>query len=100
MQFVINFEQSLVSISKTVTAVNGKISAGGSYTSVQKWLNEQGSEPLKLFDSILVTFFDNIGPYVIQNYRVWTKKNNLSDIITTVVHMILNKKKFYKISPN
>ena len=100
MQFVINFEQSLVSISKTVTAVNGKISAGGSYTSVQKWLNEQGSEPLKLFDNILVTFFDNIGPYVIQNYRVWTKKNNLSDIITTVVHMILNKKKFYKISPN
>ena len=100
MQFVINFEQSLVSISKTVTAVNGKISAGGSYTSGQKWLNEQGSEPLKLFDNILVTFFDNIGPYVIQNYRVWTKKNNLSDIITTVVHMILNKKKFYKISPN
>ena len=100
MQFVINFEQSLVSISKTVTAVNGKISAGGSYTSVQKWLNEQGSEPLKLSDNILVTFFDNIGPYVIQNYRVWTKKNNLSDIITTVVHMILNKKKFYKISPN
>ena len=100
MQFLINFEQSLVSISKTVTAVNGKISAGGSYTSVQKWLNEQGSEPLKLFDGILVTFVDNIGPYVIQNYRVWTKKNNLSDIITTVVHMILNKKKFYKISPN
>ena len=100
MQFLINFEQSLVSISKTVTAVNGKISAGGSYPSVQKWLNEQGSEPLKLFDNILVTFFDNIGPYVIQNYRVWTKKNNLSDIITTVVHMILNKKKFYKISPN
>ena len=100
MQFLINFEQSLVSISKTVTAVNGKISAGGSYTSVQKWLNEQGSEPLKLFDGILVTFFDNMGPYVIQNYRVWTKKNNLSDIITTVVHMILNKKKFYKISPN
>ena len=100
MQFLINFEQSLVSISKTVTAVNGKISAGGSYTSVQKWLNEQGSEPLKLFDGILVTFFDNIRPYVIQNYRVWTKKNNLSDIITTVVHMILNKKKFYKISPN
>ena len=100
MQFLINFEQSLVSISKTVTAVNGKISAGGIYTSVQKWLNEQGSEPLKLFDGILVTFFDNTGPYVIQNYRVWTKKNNLSDIITTVVHMILNKKKFYKISPN
>ena len=97
---MINLEQSLVSGSKTVTAVNGKISAGGSYTSVQKWLNEQGSEPLKLFDNILVTFFDNIGPYVIQNYRVWTKKNNLSDIITTVVHMILNKKKFYKISPN
>ena len=42
--FMINLEQSLVSGSKTVTAVNGKISAGGSYTSVQKWLNEQGSE--------------------------------------------------------
>ena len=69
--FLINLEQSLVSGSKTVTAVNGKISPGDSYTSVQKWLNEQGNEPLKLPDGDLVTFFDNIGRYVIQNYRVW-----------------------------
>ena len=54
-------------------------------TPVQKWLNEQGREPLKLFDGILVTFFNNIGCYIIQNYRVWTKKNNLADIITTAV---------------
>ena len=39
-----NLEQYLVSGSKTVTAVNGKVSARGSYTSVQKWLNKQGSE--------------------------------------------------------
>ena len=43
-------------------------------------------------DGDLVTFFDNIGRYVIQNYRVWTNKSNLADIISTVVHIILNKK--------
>ena len=96
---MINLEQSLVSGSKTVTAVNGKISAGGSYTSVQKWLNEQGSEPLKSPDGDLVTFFDNIGRYVIQNYRVWTKKSNLADIISTVVHIILNKKSVLQNQP-
>ena len=69
--FLINLEQSLVSGSKTVTAVNGKISAGDSYTSVQKWLNEQGNEPLKSSDGDLVTFFEKIGRYVIQNFRVW-----------------------------
>ena len=55
-------------------------------------MNEQGSEPLKLPDGDLVTFFDNIGHYVIQNYRVWTKKINLADIVSSVVHIILNKK--------
>ena len=94
---MINLEQSLVSGSKTVTAVNGKISAGRSYTSVQKWLN--GSEPLKSPDGNLVTFFDNIGRYVIQNYRVWTKKSNLADIISTVVHIILNKKSVLQNQP-
>ena len=98
--FLMNLEQFLVSGSKTVTAVNGKISVGGSYTSVQKWLNEQGSEPLKSPDGDLVTFFDNIGRYIIQNYRVWTKKSSLADIISTVAHIILNKRVFYKISPN
>ena len=88
--FLINLEQSLVSESKTVTAVNGKISAKGSYTSVQKWLNKHGSEPLKSPDGNFVTFFNNIEHYVIQNYRVWTKKSNLADI-STVVHIILNK---------
>ena len=96
---MINLEQSLVSGSKTVTAVNGKISAGGSYTLVQKWLNEQGSKPLKSPDGNLVTFFDNIGRYVIQNYRVWTKKSNLADIISTVVHIILNKKSVLQNQP-
>ena len=67
---------------------------------MQKWLNEQGSEPLKSPDGDLVTFFDNIGRYIIQNYRVWTKKSSLADIISTVAHIILNKRVFYKISPN
>ena len=64
---------------------------------MQKWLN--GSEPLKSPDGNLVTFFDNIGRYVIQNYRVWTKKSNLADIISTVVHIILNKKSVLQNKP-
>ena len=55
---------------------------------------------LKSPDGDLVTFFDNIGRYIIQNYRVWTKKSSLADIISTVAHIILNKRVFYKISPN
>ena len=62
-------------------------------------MNEQGSEPWKSPNGDLVTFFDNIGHYIIQNYRVWTKKSNLADIISTVVNIILNKKSVLQNQP-
>ena len=43
--FLFNIVESLISGSKTVTAINGKLHPCGSYPTIQGWLEEQGSEP-------------------------------------------------------
>ena len=45
--FLSNLLQSIVSGSKTVSAVNGKLHPGGSYPTIQSWLEAQGKEPLE-----------------------------------------------------
>ena len=45
--FLSNLIQSLVSGSKTVTRINGKVIPSGSYPTIQSWLEEQGKETLK-----------------------------------------------------
>lgn len=44
--FVASLIQSFISGSKTVSALNGKLSPSGSYTSYLNWLKENGSEAL------------------------------------------------------
>ena len=45
--FLSNLIRSLVSGSKTVTRINGKVIPSGSYPTIQSWLEEQGKETLK-----------------------------------------------------
>ena len=77
--------QSRISGSKTVTTVNGKLHPSGSYPVIQRWLEGQGSDPIDSLCGDLITFFDNIGKYVIDNYRVNYKKSKSADIISTVL---------------
>ena len=75
--FLSSLLQSVVSGSKTVSAVNVKLHPSGSYPTIQSWLEEQGKEPLESPPSYLVTFFDNIGKYISNNYRSDQRKVNL-----------------------
>ena len=88
--FLLNLIQSLVSGSKTVTRINGKIIPSGSCPNIQSRLEEQGKEPLETPSGDIILFFDNIGKYIIINYRVWSKKSKTADIISTVLHILLN----------
>ena len=53
--------QSLIPELKTVTTVNSKLHPSGSYAVIQRWQEEQGSDPLDSPCGDLITFFDNIG---------------------------------------
>ena len=89
--FLKNLSQSLISGSKTETIVNGKLHPSGSYPVTQRWLEEQRSDPLDSPCGDLIIFFDNIRKYVIDNYQVNYIKSKSADIISTVIHFILNE---------
>jgi len=88
--FVTNMIQSCISGSKTVTALNGKLTAGGGYTTYLNWMKENGSVPLTCPDGDQVIYFDNIGRYINKNYRVSKEKIKSADIISTTIHICLN----------
>ena len=71
--------------------MNGKLHPGGSYPAIQSRLEEQCNEPLESPTGDLIPFFDNIGKYILNNYRIRSKKSKSADIISTTLHIILNK---------
>ena len=71
--------------------MNGKLHPGGSYPTIQSRLEEQCNEPLESPTGDLIPFFDNIGKYILNNYRIRSKKSKSADIISTTLHIILNK---------
>ena len=84
--FLSNLLQSLISSSKPVSAADGKLYPGGSYPTIQSWLEEQESPP-----RVFAIFFDNIGKYIIYNYHISLKKSKSADIISATLHIILNR---------
>ncbi len=87
--FVSSLIQSFVSGSKVVTTLNGKLSPCGGYTTYLEWLKNLGSEVLKCPKGDIITFIDNIGRYIIKNYRVTKDKTSQADVITTCLHIVL-----------
>eukprot|EP00111_Clytia_hemisphaerica_P010060 TCONS_00029400-protein len=87
--FVSNVVQSFISGSKVVSVLNGKLTPGGGYTTFLNWLNEIGSAPLECHLGDIITFIDNIGKYIIKNYRVSKDKVGAADVITTTLRIIL-----------
>ena len=83
--------QSIVSGSKLVTNLNGKLYPGGSYSTYLEWLKVIGRDPLPCPTNDIVTFIDNIGRYIVKNYRVSYTQNNHPSIITTCLHITLDE---------
>ena len=72
-----------------MSVLNGKVSPGGGYHTYLNWLKDNGSEKLFCMLGDVVTFIDNIGKYVLKNYRVSTQKTASADVITTCLHIDL-----------
>ena len=88
--FLLNLLQSFVSGSKTVSALNGMISPGASYTTYRNWIEYHGCDELLCPPRDTITYFDNIGKYVIKSYQVSTQKYKKADIITATLHFKLD----------
>ena len=85
--FLTNLVQSFVAGSKTVSAINGKTSPSASYTTYKNWILEKGSEAVTCQSkNDIITFFDNVGKYVVKGYRVSSEKLPSADIITATLH--------------
>ena len=87
----IKFDAEFCIGSKTVSALNRKISLSGGYTTYKKWLVERkGSEALECPEGDVITLFDNVGKYVNTTYRVATDKIKPEDIITATLHFLID----------
>jgi hypothetical protein len=85
--FLTNLVQSFIAGSKTVPVINGKTSPSASYTTYKNWILEKGSKSLSCpSNKDTITFFDNVGKYIIKGYRVSSEKSATADIITATVH--------------
>ena len=80
-RFLVNILQYFVSGSKTVSALNGRVTREASYSAYKKWVNDNGKKALKCPKDDQVTFFDNIGKYVLKNYSMSSQKNVRPDIV-------------------
>ena len=90
--FIINLLQSFVSGSKKVSTLNGKVTLGAGYTTYKTWLVSFGSNKIQCPAEDVVTYFDNIGKYIIKNYRVTSQKTKKADI-TASLHLSLGGNK-------
>lgn len=80
-RFLVNILQYFVSSSKTVSALYGRVTPEASYSTYKKWVNANGKKALKRPKDDQVTFFDNIGKYVLKNYSMSSQKNVGPDIV-------------------
>ena len=87
--FMTNLIQTFISGSKTVTALNGKLLAGGSDTTYRIWLR-QNAEEMELPSEDSDIFVDNVGHYVVKSYRVSQEKNAKPNVVTASINIPWN----------
>ena len=61
------------------------------YTTYHSWLNNVGHKHQVCPPGYVETYINNIGKYIIKNYRVSKDKNNTVDVITTTLHIKLDE---------
>ena len=81
--FMLNLVQSFTSGSKTVTNMNGKVTPGACYTTYKSWLSEQGKHCITCPDGDLITFYDNMGKYIVKHYQIdlFTDSDTIMDYV-------------------
>ena len=87
--FMMNLVQSFISGSKIVSTINGKSTPCASYTTYKKWICDRGLKPNVCPKGDVITFFDNMGKYIIKDYRVLSTKKQTADVITATLHFLL-----------
>ena len=92
--FLLNLIETFISGSKTVTSLNGKVLPCASDTTYRKWLKEQGLEKLTTPNIDLYMFIDNIGKYIVKNYRIKQEKNSAANVITASLNIPLKSDDF------
>ena len=81
--------------SKTATNISASGLPGGTYSTITRWLDSQGSTPLKCPDGDIIVMFDNnqiVG-------KTWTIKPNNKvhvSVVTNVGAVILNREAVYE----
>ena len=93
--FLGNLVQSQIPGSKSVSVVNGKTSPGGGYQTLRSWLELHETEPLQCGKGTIDIFFDNIGKYVIKNYRINTEKIFVIYSIFVILSRIVNNPTYF-----
>lgn len=88
--FMMNLVQAFVSGSKIVSVVNGKAAPGASYTTYKGWIAARGAKKIETPSKVdLITYFDNMGKYIVKDYRVLSSERKTANVITAVLHFIL-----------
>ena len=73
-------------------ALNGKVLPSAGYHTYKTWVEHVGADPIKCPSNDLITYFDNVGKYVIKSYNVSSKRTARADIITATLHFDLGDK--------
>ena len=90
--FLINLVQIFLSASKTVSVLNGKVTPSCCYKSYKNWLELKGSYKLACPKNDVTKFFDNIGKYVIKNYRVFAINKSTAGVVTATLHFQMSSR--------
>ena len=88
--FLSNVIQTLISGSKTVTSINGKLLSGGSDTTYRVWLNVNVVNPLPTPPRYLNIFSDNVGKYIVKGYRVQHEHAGTPNVVTATLNIPQN----------
>ena len=92
--FMLNLIETFISGSKTVTALNGIVLPSASDTTYRNWLKEQGKNKLETPQGDIYVFVDNIGKYIVKNYRIKSDQNNKANVVTATVNIPLKSDSF------
>ena len=72
--------------------LNRKVKPSCGKKSYKNWPELEGSNKLVFPTNVVITFFDNIGKYVIKNYLVFASNRSTADVVTALLHFQINSR--------
>ena len=74
----------------------GKVAPGASYSTFKNWVNARGKNPIACPSGDLITYFDNMGKYIVKHYKILSSKKESADITTATLHFVFNDSNLQK----